>query len=142
MDWHEISKGTPKGRSLATKLLADAGQLVPVDVGSRVVNIDVNVESAYSGATSVYRVFPNGAVDKGIPETIPAAGIEYHIVLTMEFLSEGSLLTETLDKVLDAQPGDDAETLYFRACARFKEQFNVGSFGKVLCWSFNRNALD
>lgn len=144
MNWYEISKGTPEGRTLAQRLLTDADRMVPVDTGSRVVNIDVNVESAYSGATSVYRVFPNGAVDKGVEEKAAraASSVEYFVVLTVEFLSDGALVTETLDEPVEIQQGDDAEALYFRAWVLFREQYNVGSHPKVLCWSFHKNQLD
>lgn len=145
MEWENIAKGGPKSQALAAALFSHlhASKIVPLDSTEKMQSVDITIEDLVSCRESVYRVFPNGAIDHGVEEKAKAAATTgYFVVLTVRFYSGGELCTETLEEVLEAKPGDDAESLYFQAWVKFREQYTVDSSSKVLCWSFTKNQLD
>lgn len=145
MKWENIAKGGPKSRVVATALFSHlhVSKIVPLSTTEKTRCVDIYVEDLVSGRESVYRVFPSGDIDHGVEEKAsrPAPMVEYHVVLTMEFYHGGKSRTETLDRTLTLREGEDAEILYFLACAKFKERYGAETLGPVLCWSFTKNEL-
>ena len=67
--------------------------------------------------------------------------MDFFFVLTMRFLSDGTLHTETLMDTIVASGEDTVESLFWRAYASFKERYGCESYGVVECWSIMPDAL-
>lgn len=68
--------------------------------------------------------------------------MNYFFILTMQFLKDGHLFTETHPDYIDSVPGDKADDLFWRAYRLFAERYRCDSFGDVLHWSITPNELE
>lgn len=154
MKWHTVREATPEGRSRANAVFNQvfASRVIPQD-SKAMLYIDVHTDS--SGATNddegpTYRLFPNGAIDVGIPEapqpgTQPVTGVtsEYFVTMTVEMhVGIAQVQKRNFADTMDVVPGDTLESLYWRAWSAMADEHHFDSNNAiVLSWSATPNQL-
>lgn len=153
MRWKNIQEATPQARIMANAVFnqAYASKVVPPD-SKKMLYIDVHTEA--SGASSdeegpVYRLFPNGVIDvglPGLPDPEPkeqGGSVEYFVTMTVDHhVGIGKVEKRRFAEKLTAGTGDTMENLYWRAWAALaKEHRFTSDNAQVRGWSANVNEL-